>query len=65
MKSFVEQTNFFGKENPEALAQKYGTPLYVYNEENLREHMRAVAKVITKYPYRKLFHEGQQQLKHP
>ena len=52
MKSFVESSHFFGKENPELLAQKYDTPLYVYNEESLREHMRAVANVITKYPYR-------------
>ena len=55
MKSFVESSNFFGKENPEELAKKYGTPLYVYNEDNLRTHMRDVAKVITKYPYRANF----------
>ncbi len=55
MKSFVEQSNFFGTENPEVLAKQYGTPLYVYNEENLRAHMKAVAGVITKYPYRANF----------
>lgn len=55
MKSFVESSNFFGKENPEELAKEYGTPLYVYNEDNLRAHMRDVAKVITKYPYRANF----------
>ena len=52
MKSYVEESGFFGKENPEELALKYGTPLYVYNEDNLRSHMRDVAGVITKYPYR-------------
>ena len=55
MKSFIEESNFFGNENPEELAKKYGTPLYVYNEENLRAHMKAVAGVITKYPYRANF----------
>ena len=55
MKSFVEQSNFFGTENPETLAKQYGTPRYVYNEENLRAHMKAVAGVITKYPYRANF----------
>ena len=52
MKSFVENVNFFGNENPEELVQKYGTPLYVYNEEIIRKHMKAVANVITKYPFR-------------
>ena len=52
MKSFVETVNFFGNENPEELVQKYGTPLYVYNEEIIRKHMKAVANVITKYPFR-------------
>lgn len=52
MKSYIEESNFFNGLNPETLAQKYGTPLYVYNEENIREHMRDVARVITKYPYR-------------
>lgn len=55
MKSFIEESNFFGNENPEELAKKYGTPLYVYNEANLRAHMKAVAGVITKYPYRANF----------
>ncbi len=52
MKSYVEESSFFGKEDPEKLARQYGTPLYVYNEENIRRHMKAVAGVITKYPYR-------------
>ena len=52
MKSVVETVNFFGNENPEELVQKYGTPLYVYNEEIIRKHMKAVANVITKYPFR-------------
>lgn len=52
MNSFIEQSNFFGGISPEELVKKYGTPLYVYNENIIREHMRSVAGVITKYPYR-------------
>lgn len=52
MKSYLETSNFFRGNNPEEIAQKYGTPLYVYNEENLREHFRTVGGIITKYPYR-------------
>ena len=52
MKSYIEETNFFKGNNPEDIAKKYGTPVYVYNEENIREHMKDVANVITKYPYR-------------
>lgn len=51
MRSFVEESRFFASLDPEKLAQEFGTPLYVYNEEILRNRMRAVAKVITKYPY--------------
>ena len=52
MRSYIEESNFFKGINPEEIAKKYGTPVYVYNEENIREHMRDVANVITKYPYR-------------
>ncbi|MGI6069102.1 MAG: diaminopimelate decarboxylase [Blautia sp.] len=31
------EKNFWGKENPEQLLQKYGSPLYVYNESILKE----------------------------
>lgn len=51
MESYISQTDFFKGNNPEDIAGKYGTPLYVYNEEILRKHMDEVAKVITKYPY--------------
>ncbi|MCR5278028.1 MAG: diaminopimelate decarboxylase [Lachnospiraceae bacterium] len=51
MNSYVNSVNFFGGNNPEELAEKYGTPLYVYNEDIIRKHMRAVAGVISKYPY--------------
>ncbi len=51
MNSFIENVNFFEGNDPEKIAQEYGTPLYVYNEKILRNRMDAVAKVITKYPY--------------
>ncbi len=51
MESFIQESNFFVGNCPEEIAQKYGTPLYVYNEEIIRKQMRAVARVITKYPY--------------
>ncbi len=49
--SYVESVNFFGKTSPEALASKYGTPLYVYNENVLRACMRKVSEVIKVFPY--------------
>lgn len=52
MKSYVEKVDFFKGNNPEEIAKKYGTPLYVYNEDIIRDRMNKVANVITKYPYR-------------
>lgn len=51
MESFVTASNFFEGNAPEAVAAEYGTPVYVYNEQILRDRMRQVAGVITKYPY--------------
>lgn len=51
MESYINQVDFFKGNNPEDIVKEYGTPLYVYNEEIIRKHMDAVAKVITKYPY--------------
>ncbi len=51
MESYINKTDFFGGNNPEEITEKFGTPLYVYNENIIRNHMRAVAEVITKYPY--------------
>lgn len=51
MNSYIDNVNFFEGNNPEEFVEKYGTPLYVYNERVIREHMDAVANVITKYPY--------------
>ena len=38
--------HFWGIENPEKLAQKYGTPLYVYNETILRERVREMKRLV-------------------
>ena len=63
MESYINQVDFFKGNDPEKIAQEYGTPLYVYNEEIIRRHMDAVAKVITKYLYSELFCKSQYQ--HP
>lgn len=52
MRSFIEQVDFFKGNDPEMIAEKYGTPLYVYSEDIIRDRMTRVANVITKYPYR-------------
>ena len=51
MNSYVEAVNYFKGNNPEDIVKEYGTPLYMYSEEKLRKQMKAVASVITKYPY--------------
>ncbi len=52
MDSFLKSSGFFKGNDPEELAEKFGTPLYVYNEDIIRDRMSRVANVITKYPYR-------------
>ncbi|MCR4900153.1 MAG: hypothetical protein K5907_04975, partial [Treponema sp.] len=51
MESFINTVDFFKGNNPEEIVMNYGTPLYVYNEDILRNRMHAVSQVITKYPY--------------
>ena len=51
MDSYINNINFFEGNNPEKIIQDFGTPLYVYNEKIIRQHMKNVAQVITKYPY--------------
>ncbi|NLL13657.1 MAG: diaminopimelate decarboxylase [Fibrobacter sp.] len=46
---WTEKTNFFGNTDPLALASKYGTPLYVYNESILRSRCKALTSLIS-YP---------------
>ena len=52
MESFIDSVDFFKGNNPEEIAEKYGTPVYVYNEDIIRDRMLRVASVIRKYPYR-------------
>ena len=51
MESFIKESNFFKGNNPEDIAAKYGTPVYVYNEDILRDRMRRVIRIITKYEF--------------
>lgn len=37
---YTEKANFFGKSTPRELAERFGTPLYIYNEKILRERCR-------------------------
>lgn len=41
--------NFYGKTNPKALIQKYGSPIYVYNEYILKERCKEI-KNLLQYP---------------
>ena len=52
MNSFIESVDFFKGNDIEKIAKEYGTPLYVYNEDILRDRMHKVANIVTKYPYK-------------
>lgn len=45
----TDRMNFFEGNDPVALAEKYKTPLYVYNERILRERCRDLKEMVT-YP---------------
>lgn len=51
MNSYIENVDFFKGNNIEDIAQKFGTPVYVYSEDIIRDRMHKVSEVITKYPY--------------
>ena len=64
MNSFIEKVDFFKGNNPEDIATKYGTPVYVYNEDeallaktcakelNLRFELKKTGKYSTKdFPF--------------
>lgn len=38
--NYTDSLNFYGKETPQGLMEKFGSPLYVYNEAVLRERCR-------------------------
>ena len=49
----TDDSNFFEGNDPFALAEAYGTPLYVYNERILRERCRDIRGLV-KYPHFKV-----------
>ena len=51
MESFIKEADFFKGNKPEDIVAKYGTPVYVYNEDILRDRMRRVSRIITKYEF--------------
>lgn len=48
--TYTQATGFFGKTNPQKLLQKYGSPLYVYNEAILRARCQEIAG-LSDYPH--------------
>ena len=51
MESFIKEVDFFKGNKPEDIVAKYGTPVYVYNEDILRDRMKKVSRIITKYEF--------------
>lgn len=49
---FTEQTGFFGSSKPSELLKEYGSPLYVYNEEILRQRCREMSALISGLDFR-------------
>ena len=45
----TQTSNFYGNTDPVGLAEKYGSPLYVYNEAILRQRCRDMKNLID-YP---------------
>jgi diaminopimelate decarboxylase len=43
---YTKETNFFGSTTPFELAGNYGLPLYVYNENILRERCKELVKLV-------------------
>ena len=43
--NYTDSLNFYGKETPQGLMEKFGSPLYVYNEAVLRERCRDLVGV--------------------
>jgi diaminopimelate decarboxylase len=53
MKSyFTQETSFFGSTNPRELLNRYGSPLYVYNERILRERCKEILNMVSYSKYR-------------
>ncbi len=50
---YTQQCNFYGKSSAVELVEKYGSPLYVYNEDILRQRCREMMNLI-RYPHFKV-----------
>lgn len=50
IKYYTEENNFFGNSSPDELLRIYGSPLYVYNEEILRQRCRDMISLVS-YPH--------------
>jgi diaminopimelate decarboxylase len=46
MRYFTEENHFFGKQRPDELITRFGSPLYVYNERILRERCREIRHLM-------------------
>ena len=44
---YTEETEFFGDLDPKVLVEKYGSPLYVYNEKIFREKIRDMKNIVS------------------
>ncbi|MDD3243064.1 MAG: diaminopimelate decarboxylase [Eubacteriales bacterium] len=44
--SFTQENAFYGSTDPQKLLEKYGSPLYVYNEEILRKRCREMKSLV-------------------
>ena len=42
---YTDTLNFYGKETPHSLVEKFGSPLYVYNENVLRERCKDLVRL--------------------
>ncbi len=47
---FTQAQHFYGNTDPAALLEKYGSPLYVYNETILRQRCQEMKQLVS-YPY--------------
>ena len=50
MEHNLREAGFFGNMEPEQITEKYGSPVYVYNEETLRSRCREL-KSMAEYPH--------------
>lgn len=52
MYSFIRDVDFFAGNNVETLIEKFGSPLYVYNENILRDRCKQMANLVKKVDFK-------------